>query len=293
MSTYTGRQIAIFTDLHGLYTPTKAILEDIQSKGITEIYDLGDDIGIGPSPVQVMDALKKAGVKRISGNSEEYINLGFEPFPYMARRYDDKLNYDWTREQLSEEQLREVATTPHSYELLVGGKKIGLCHFASDVRIDFRRHSVHLYLDNLRNPEISNPSEQFLYTNSLSQQEEINNNIQNPNLSTPAYESVKRDPLFGGKTVSDFDEIIQGHVHFRKMSSDGTTTFRTIRAASLAFSDDDLEDEAVYIIIKEKVVGYDVEEVKVKYSREELKQEVLSSKLPYSHKIVMYSSKKR
>lgn len=37
---YTGREIAIFTDAHALLEPTKAALEDIDRRGIREIYSL-------------------------------------------------------------------------------------------------------------------------------------------------------------------------------------------------------------------------------------------------------------
>ena len=42
MKEYTGREIAIFTDAHGLLEPTQAALEDMTKRGITEIYSLGD-----------------------------------------------------------------------------------------------------------------------------------------------------------------------------------------------------------------------------------------------------------
>lgn len=40
MSTNIERKIGIFTDAHGLLEPTKAALEDMTKKGITEIYSL-------------------------------------------------------------------------------------------------------------------------------------------------------------------------------------------------------------------------------------------------------------
>ena len=45
-----ARKIAIFTDAHALLEPTEAALEDMQRRGITEIYSLGDNIGVGPNP---------------------------------------------------------------------------------------------------------------------------------------------------------------------------------------------------------------------------------------------------
>ena len=55
---YTGRRIGIFTDSHALYEPTKAILQDMQREGITEIYSLGDNIGFGPNPKEVLELIE-------------------------------------------------------------------------------------------------------------------------------------------------------------------------------------------------------------------------------------------
>ena len=63
---YTGREIAIFTDAHGLLEPTQAALEDIASRGITEIYSLGDNIGVGPNPSEVLDLLIQYNVQSIA-----------------------------------------------------------------------------------------------------------------------------------------------------------------------------------------------------------------------------------
>ena len=92
---YTGREIAIFTDLHGLYYPLKAVLEDIKKRNITEIYSLGDNIGVGPNPKEVLDLLEKYNVKSINGNNEEYSILGIEPFKvyFDSKDYKNALIY--------------------------------------------------------------------------------------------------------------------------------------------------------------------------------------------------------
>ena len=74
------KQIAIFTDAHGLLEPTIAALEDIKKRGITEIYSLGDNIGVGPNPKEVINLLQEYNVTSLAGNSEEYVRLGIEPF---------------------------------------------------------------------------------------------------------------------------------------------------------------------------------------------------------------------
>ena len=67
---YTGRRIGIFTDSHALYEPTKAILQDMQREGITEIYSLGDNIGFGPNPKAVLELIEKYQVKSVMSNHE-------------------------------------------------------------------------------------------------------------------------------------------------------------------------------------------------------------------------------
>ena len=74
------KKIGILTDCHGMLEPLKAALEDMKKRGITRIYSLGDNIGTGVNPKEVMDSLDEYGVISIAGNSEEYITLGIEPF---------------------------------------------------------------------------------------------------------------------------------------------------------------------------------------------------------------------
>ncbi|MFM8723505.1 MAG: metallophosphoesterase family protein, partial [Planctomycetaceae bacterium] len=41
---------ALISDIHGNLEALKAVLADIRSKGITEIFCLGDVVGYGPNP---------------------------------------------------------------------------------------------------------------------------------------------------------------------------------------------------------------------------------------------------
>ena len=130
------RKIGILTDIHGLDVPLKVALEDMRSKGITEIYSLGDNLEDGPNPKEVMRLLEEYNVISIAGNAEEYLTLGTEPFHYLSS--DRVKNIAWTEQQLSEEEKEKISNYPHSIELSFGGKRIGLCHFATDVRTEFR-----------------------------------------------------------------------------------------------------------------------------------------------------------
>lgn len=63
-------QIAIVADIHGNWRALQAVLADIDAHGVDEIYSLGDNIGYGPEPEEVVQALRARGVVSVMGNHE-------------------------------------------------------------------------------------------------------------------------------------------------------------------------------------------------------------------------------
>lgn len=278
---YTGRKIAIFTDAHGLLEPTKAALEDIRSRGIHEIYSLGDNIGVGPNPGEVLGLLDEYGVKSIAGNSEEYCSLGVQPFHSYFNALKEKSQL-WTLSKLNERQLGEIKLFPHSIELLVGGKKLVLCHFANDVRFDFSKRSTWSYQNAISFGK--NGYEQFLSTNSFEQAEQMERILKTYGKDSAmmrGYVSAMKDPLFDGKRVDFYDAVIQGHVHFKIYEKSDTTEFYSIRAVGMAYQKDPI-DTASYVILNEKTdnLGFDLEEVLVRFDREKMIYHILTSGSP-------------
>ena len=278
---YTGREIAIFTDCHALLEPTRSALEDIAKRKITEIYSLGDNIGVGPNPSEVLDLLMEYGVYCLAGNSEYYSSLGIEPFESYFTSLKTKSQL-WTLSKLNEQQLGEIKLFPHSIELLVGGKKLALCHFANDVRSDFLAHSTYSYQRSMS--RYGTGYKQFLYTNSKEQERDINRaiSIYAENSSKMAgYVATKRDPLFSGKRIDFFDAVIQGHVHFKIYEESDSTKFWSVRAVGMAYEKDPI-DTASYVILKEKInnLGFDLEEVLVRFDREKMEYNILRSDIP-------------
>lgn len=88
--------------------------------------------------------------------------------------------------------------------------------------------------------------------------------------------AAKKDLIFDEKTINYYDEIIQGHVHFKYLTEDEKVKIRTIRAAGIAYDYDPI-DYASYIIIKEKEIGYDVEKVLVPFDRDKMLKNIDNS----------------
>lgn len=139
-STKKPKKIAILTDVHALYEPTLAILNDATKNGVDEIFSLGDNIGTGPNPRETLELLDRYGVKSVAGNHELYITEGIETFKKhlinTGAHIEAKRNSTWTKNQLTKQQIDKIKIYPKMIELILGGKKILLCHFIKNYNDD-------------------------------------------------------------------------------------------------------------------------------------------------------------
>ena len=271
--------VAIITDIHGLYEPAEAVLDDIHKRGITRIYSLGDNIGVGPNPREVMDLLEEYNVISLAGNSEDYVTLGIEPFASYFNEAK-RQSQAWTLSQLRGHHIGKISLFPHSIELLSGGKKIVLCHFANDVRFDYLKNNTSTYQDRVSRG--LNGYEQFRTTNSRTQKFDMNTQLILTGKNDPKMRgiiSAKKEPLFNGESVFSFDAVIQGHIHWDIYEKSPTTEFYSIRAVGMGY-DSDLIDTASYVILHPKENDFTLEKVLVKYDRERMEASILSSDSP-------------
>lgn len=283
---YTGREIAIFTDTHAMYEPTIAILEDIRFRGISEIYSLGDNTSLGPSPREVLDLMDKYNVNQIMGNSEYYLTLGGSPFNYWSEERERSL--DWTNDRV-QGYINNLKLYKPSLDLLLGGKKIVLCHFGNDIRWDFVKHNTWIYQDNIGNGK---SAEQFMFTNSDEYNKEVEYMINKygvDNLKVQGYLSSKNTPMFEGKLITSYDDVFQGHVHFELEDRLNNTNIHTLRGAGMGECEENKKSMAYYIILKEKKMGgYDIEKVYVPFNKNSLLSSIYSSDMPTKTKILSY-----
>lgn len=74
-------RLAIIADIHGNYRALDAVLSDIARQGIDRIVALGDSIGYGPEPEEVVRSLQGYRVLSVMGNHE----LGLISRSYFRR----------------------------------------------------------------------------------------------------------------------------------------------------------------------------------------------------------------
>ncbi|MBW1727235.1 MAG: metallophosphatase family protein [Deltaproteobacteria bacterium] len=98
-------KVAIISDIHGNLDAFGQVLNDIEASGIDAVVCLGDNVGYGPEPEQVIRQVRERNIPCVMGNHEravldgEYLNW-FNP---AARR-----SLQQTKTLLSEESFNYI-----------------------------------------------------------------------------------------------------------------------------------------------------------------------------------------
>jgi len=107
-------RLAIIADIHGNYRALQAVLADIALRGVDRIISLGDNIGYGPEPEEVVRALLEHRVVSVMGNHE----LGL-----ISRSYYNRLHAT-ARESLA---LTRSLLSAGSLDWLAGLPAVRVC----------------------------------------------------------------------------------------------------------------------------------------------------------------------
>jgi predicted phosphodiesterase len=101
----------IYSDVHGNIDALQAVLHAVRRKRVDATILLGDLVGYGAAPNQVIETVRRlrGDVALIRGNHDKVVagvedGLGFNPVALAAAR--------WSTDRLSEANLRYVATLP-------------------------------------------------------------------------------------------------------------------------------------------------------------------------------------
>lgn len=112
-------KIALISDVHGNLTALDAVLDDIASRGVDQIINLGDFVGKGPRGSAAVDRCDEACDVNIRGNWDDHLPVWTD---------ESAEDMTWWRDELRKDQLDWLRTLPLSHDLLVSGRHIRLFH---------------------------------------------------------------------------------------------------------------------------------------------------------------------
>ena len=109
-------RIAVLADLHANLPALRAVLDDVLTLGCDTMWCVGDVVGRGPHPSQVVDELRALAVPTIQGNWDEAVALRrLNPgvvWPNAEAESAGQFSLEWTIRNLSEDQRSWLRQLP-------------------------------------------------------------------------------------------------------------------------------------------------------------------------------------
>jgi predicted phosphodiesterase len=139
------RRFALYSDIHGNIAALDAVLGDIEARGVTERYCLGDLVGYGPEPSAVIARVRATGDPVIRGNYDDGVggrkgSCGCY-YGTPEAKTDGEASYAWTDSALDDDEHAYLAGLRDELRFEVGGTRVLLCHGSP------RRINEYLMLD--------------------------------------------------------------------------------------------------------------------------------------------------
>lgn len=105
--------IGIISDIHGNYEALKVVLDELDKKGVSEIYCLGDVVGYYSQVNECCDILRNRNIPCLMGNHDWYISTG--SFCPRSQSVNDCLAYQ--RKEISKKNLKWLKQFKLQFEL--------------------------------------------------------------------------------------------------------------------------------------------------------------------------------
>ena len=125
-------RIATFSDIHGNRHALEAVLEDIDRQRPDRIYCLGDLVGYGAYPNEVIEMIRQRVIPTVMGNYDD--GVGFDKddcgcaYPTAEMRRLGDLSFTWTKEHVTPENKAFLRSLLPNIRLEAEGKRILLVH---------------------------------------------------------------------------------------------------------------------------------------------------------------------
>lgn len=117
-------RIALLSDVHGNLTALEAVLADIDARGITRIFNLGDYVGKGPRGREVVDLCRERCEVNLLGNWDDFL-------PDPDRTFDDDA-MRWWLDELGPGQGEWLRSLPFCHDFWLSGRRVRLFHASEE-----------------------------------------------------------------------------------------------------------------------------------------------------------------
>ncbi|MBI9045985.1 MAG: YfcE family phosphodiesterase [Anaerolineaceae bacterium] len=123
-------RIAIISDIHGNLPAFMAVMEAIKQLNIDTIWNLGDSVGYGPYPEEVLSYLQEKPILSILGNyDKKVLKFDQKKKKWKKTKSEKKFSaFKWASKNISNSNKEFLASLPEQLQFELSGKKIRLVH---------------------------------------------------------------------------------------------------------------------------------------------------------------------
>ncbi len=136
-----NRSLAVISCVHGNLFALEAVFADIVRRDIQHVVCLGDFVGYGPQPNEVIAFIKQHRIRSIMGCWDENIVLGNSDcgceFTSPEEMELGRLAFEWTASEINAESVDFLSELPGSIELKSPTRKMLFVHGSPKYKTEY------------------------------------------------------------------------------------------------------------------------------------------------------------
>ncbi len=125
-------RIAVMSDIHANLPALRAVIDDVARIGADALYCVGDVVGRGPHPNEVVEELRRLEIPTVQGNWDEAIGMDREQTGATWATPDAEetgnASLRWSAECLAEENRAWLRQLPATLRVTFGGRSAFFFH---------------------------------------------------------------------------------------------------------------------------------------------------------------------
>ena len=125
-------RIAVMGDVHANLPALRAVIDDVAKIGAEALYCVGDVVGRGPHPNEVVEELRGLEIPTVQGNWDEAVGMDREQtgaaWSTVEAESEGNASMRWSSDRLTEENKAWLRQLPQTLRLTLAGRSVYLFH---------------------------------------------------------------------------------------------------------------------------------------------------------------------
>ena len=125
-------RIAVIGDIHANLPALRATIDDVARIGADAVYCVGDVVGRGPHPNEVVEELRRLAIPTVQGNWDEAVGMDRDQTGSSWASWDAETEGNasmrWTAQVMTEENRAWLRQLPASLRVSLGGRSACFFH---------------------------------------------------------------------------------------------------------------------------------------------------------------------